>query len=147
MRRVSWIALMGAVVGSAWSAPARAQVNAGVGGFSSLGIAAPYAAPGLYGTTYGVPSYGSIRTYSEFSSPYGAGYGYGYAPYAILPGYGMGLWRPGYSTPGGYIYGGGNYNTFAAPYQPYSGFGPVPVGAYAPAFGPPFLSAYGNGWR
>src|SRR4051812_3237351 len=107
MRRITWIALVGAAIGTASATPARAQVNISIGGTSPLGISAPYAAPGLYGTTYGVPSYGSALNYSAYSSSYGAGYGYGYPPYAFLPGaYGAGLWRPGYATPGGYIYGG-----------------------------------------
>ena len=43
---------------------------------------------------YGVPSFGVPRTYSVYSSPYGAGYGYGYAPASFLPGrYGVGMWR------------------------------------------------------
>ena len=147
MRRVSRIALLGAAIGAAWAGPASAQENVSLGGSSPLGISAPYAAPGNFGTTYGVPSYGSIRTWSAYSSSYGAGYGYGYPPYAFLPGaYGAGLWRPGSATPDGYIYGGGFYNTFAAPYRPYTGFGPVPFGAYAPGFGPPFVTPYGNGY-
>jgi len=144
MRRGSRIALIAAAIGLASVDDARAQVNRNGGGASPLGISAPFVAPGLYGTTFGVPSYGSIRTYSAFSSPYGAGYGYGYPPYAFVPGaYGMGLWRPGYSTAEGYLYGGSYYNTFAAPYQPAAGFGPVPIGLYAPAFGAPYVSPYG----
>jgi len=99
-----------------------------------------FAAPGSYGMMLGSPSYGSVRTYTEFSSPYGAGYGYGYAPYGLLPGrYGVGLWRPGFVAPG-YAYGASyySYRTFAVgnPVAP-----PPPVGVYAPAYGPP--SQYG----
>ncbi len=100
-----------------------------------------YAAPGSYGMMLGTPSYGSVRTYSEFSSPYGAGYNYGYAPYGLLPGrYGAGLWKPGIVAPG-YPFGTSyhSYRTFAVgtPVAP-----PPPVGVYAPAFGPP--STYGR---
>jgi hypothetical protein len=98
-----------------------------------------YAAPGGYGMMWGSPSYGSIRTYTEFSSPYGLGYGYGYAPYGFLPGrYGVGLWRPGLSTYG-YVYGAApyyGYRTFPVPYDPTGKTPAPPVGAYAPAFGP-----------
>lgn len=93
-------------------------------------------APGNYGMAYGVPSFGGVRTYSEFSSPYqGGGYGRGYAPSAILPGpYGAGLWRPTAAVPG-YTFAPARYRTFAAPY---GNPGPTPaVGYYAPAFGPP----------
>ncbi|WP_422927315.1 hypothetical protein [Singulisphaera sp. PoT] len=95
----------------------------------------PYlAAPGYYGTTYGTASYGMKRTYTEFSSPYGAGYGYGYAPYALVPGkFGVGLWRPGLVGPG-YVYGAARYDTFAIPGAPAPA---PPLGVYAPAFGAP----------
>jgi len=111
-------------------------------------VGAPYringylAAPGYYGMSYGSPSLGSIRTYSSFSSPYGAGYGYGYAPYGLLPGrYGVGLWRPGFVTPG-YLYGASYYRTFPVPYPP-NWVGPTaPIGLYAPGFGPPSPPSY-----
>jgi hypothetical protein len=98
-----------------------------------------FAAPGLYGMMLGSPSYGSVRTYTEFSSPYGPGYAYGYAPYGLLPGrYGVGLWRPGFTAPG-YVYGSSYfYRTFAVPFGP-GGAGSLPppaVGTYAPALGP-----------
>jgi len=98
---------------------------------SSIGL------PDLYGTSWGVASYGSIRTYSTFSSPYGGGYGYGYPPYSYLPGwYGVGLWRPGFVSPG-YVYGASYYRTFPVPYRPLvPSYGP-PLGYYAPGFGPP----------
>lgn len=101
-----------------------------------------YAAPGAYGMSYGYPSYGSTRTYTAFSSPYGAGFAYGYPPYSYLTGrYGVGLWRPGFSGPG-YSYGASSYRTYAVPYGSLAP-GPLPpVGAYAPYLGP---SAY-YGW-
>jgi hypothetical protein len=125
-------------------APARAQVAAG-----GVAVApAPYrlnpyfAAPGMYGMMLGSPSYGSVRTYTEFSSPFGGGYGYGYAPYGLLPGrYGVGLWRPGFVAPG-YAYGASyySYRTFALPFGTMAST--PPVGLYAPAFGPPALSGW-----
>lgn len=118
-------------------APARAQYVSG-GAMNPYRFNGYYAAPGLYGMSYGSPSVGMTRTYTSFSSPYGGGYGYGYAPYGLLPGrYGVGLWRPGFVAPG-YAYGASYYSTFsipaslsAVPLQP-----APPVGVYAPAFGP-----------
>jgi hypothetical protein len=99
-------------------------------------------APGYYGMAYGSPGLGTIRTYTTFTSPYGGGYGYGYAPYGLLPGrYGVGLWRPGFVTPG-YAYGASYYSTFPVPYVSTS-VGPMPpVGLYAPGFGPPSPLSY-----
>lgn len=119
----------------------RAQVAAGGGG--GRNISDYYAAPGLYGVSWGSPSYGVARTYTNFSSPYGAGYGYGYAPNSLMPGpWGMEMWRPGFST-AGYTYGAstydGYYRTFPYPFRPYAP--PAPLGLYAPYFGPP--SYYG----
>jgi hypothetical protein len=100
--------------------------------------------PNLYGTSWGVASFGIPRTYSTFSSPYGAGYGYGYQnSYGVLPGrYGVGLWRAGMVAPG-YTYGSAyGYNTF--PY-PYKAGGPMygpSIGVYAPGFGPSQPSAF-----
>ncbi len=119
--------------------PAGAQVV--VGTASAIEAASFYGAPGNYGTTWGVPSYGWPRTYSSFSSSYGAGYGYGYYPYGGgWPGYsgGLGIWRPGFVAPGyaygaGYTYGGGT--TFAVPYPPTGRAFPPGIGAYAPGFG------------
>jgi hypothetical protein len=101
-----------------------------------------YAAPGHYGTSWGTASYGTVRTYSEFSSPYGGGYGYGYAPWTYLPGrYGLGIWQPG-ATISPYVLGGPNvYRTWAAPYSRAGNPSlppPPPFGVYAPAFGPTF---------
>jgi len=106
---------------------------------NSFGPNSYFGAPGFYGVGYGVPSFGVPRTWSAFSSPYGAGYGYGYAPYTYLPGpYGLGLWRPGFASPG-YLYGASYYGTFPVPYNPWVGawgVGPS-MGYYAPGFGPP----------
>jgi hypothetical protein len=96
-----------------------------------------YAAPGLYATTYGSPSFKVPRTYSSFSSPYGVGYGYGYRPTTFLPGpFGVGLWRPGSGL--GYGPGSSIYSTFAVPPAGYPVAIPAhaPIGAYAPGFGP-----------
>ncbi len=99
----------------------------------------PLAAPGLYGMSYGVASYGVPRTFSQYSSPYqGGGYGYGYAPYGMMPGrYGVGLWRPGFSAPG-YTYGASYYyGTFPVRNLVGQRVAAPPVGWYAPAFGAP----------
>jgi hypothetical protein len=132
--------LFGSIVGIAMAlSPAAVRAQG-----ASPYVAAPlrmngyFAAPGLYGMSYGSASYGMPRTYTSFSSPYGGGYGYGYAPYGLLPGkYGVGLWRPGFESPG-YVYGASYYyRTFAVPYTT-AAAGPLPpVGAYAPGFGPP----------
>ncbi|WP_435019785.1 hypothetical protein TA3x_001478 [Tundrisphaera sp. TA3] len=125
-----------AMVFCAAIAPVRAEAQAIYGGYT-----AQYRLDGVkdgstFGTSWGVASYGSRRTYSEFSSPYGAGYGYGYKPTTFAPGpFGIGLWRPGAGE--GSVYGAPNsYRTFPYPYAP----GPVrygpPIGVYAPGFGP-----------
>lgn len=129
-RRIGAIVLGIAAMGA--GTPARAQFVT-----SPATAASWYAAPGNYGMAYGTASFGVPRTYSVYSSPYGAGYGYGYAPSTAMPGrYGVGLWRPGFAAPG-YVYGAGSYRTFPVPYRPATG-GPIPppVGAYAPGFGP-----------
>jgi hypothetical protein len=116
--------------------PAQAQVATGVLPGAPYRINPYFAAPGYYGMSFGSPSFGMTRTYTAFSSPYGAGYGYGYAPYGLLPGrYGVGLWRPGFVTPG-YAYGASYYRTFPVPYASTPPMPPPPVGVYAPAFGP-----------
>jgi len=117
------------------------EARAQWGGNLYSGANSAYGAPGLYGMSYGVPSYGVPRTYSAFSSPYGAGYGYGYPPYGYMPGkYGVDLWRPGFTVPG-YTYGRSTaYRTFPVVTWPVpAGYGP-PVGNYAPGFGPASLS-------
>lgn len=100
-----------------------------------------YAAPGNYGTSWGTASYRSVRAYSEFSSPYGAGYAYGYTPATVLPGrHGVGTWRPG-ATRSPYVLGGPNsYRTWAAPFGRADASlpPPPPFGVYAPGFGPSF---------
>ena len=123
------------------SGTARAQVV-------NPGFSAPYringyyAAPGNYGMAYGSMSAGLPRTYTTFSSPYGGGYGSGYAPYGLLPGrYGVGLWRPGFVTPG-YVFGASYYRTFPVPYTTSAPNSPVPIGYYAPGFGSPSPLSY-----
>ena len=101
-----------------------------------------YEAPGRYGVAWGAASYGVPLTYSAFSSPYGGGYGYGHGPSQFSGGrFGLGLWAPGQPArpPGRGPYGYGNYWTF--PYEPSVGLPPVPLGAYAPGFGPPSAPA------
>ncbi len=119
-------------------APAAARAQVPVGGpmpvqrlNTAIGL------NGLYGTSWGVASFGVPRTYSTYSSSYGAGYGYGYPSYGFIPGrYGVGLWRAGVTAPG-YTYGSANgYNTFPYPYTPGGPmYGPA-IGVYAPGFGP-----------
>lgn len=136
MRRLLGVTIVGCAL-ALTSVPARGQVVAS-GMFNPYRINGYYAAPGLYGMSFGSPSVGMTRTYTSFSSPYGAGYGYGYAPYGMLPGrYGVGLWRPGFVAPG-YVYGASYYRSFAIP-SSVSGVQPLPappVGVYAPGFGP-----------
>jgi hypothetical protein len=129
MPRLIGTILVGAVLTALVPGAARGQAF-GRGGY--------YSAPGAYGMAYGYPAYGYPRTYTAFSSSYGAGYGYGYPPYSYLTGrYGVGLWRPGFVAPG-YAYGASYYyRTFAVPYGSLAPGYPPPVGVYAPAFGPP----------
>jgi hypothetical protein len=104
-----------------------------------------YDAPGNYGVAWGSASFGLPRTYSAFSSPYGGGYGYGYAPYRIPPGpYGMGLWSPGTAIPAGSLQNGEGYRVFPVPYGPAPQGAVPPLGAYAPAFGPPAFHLQGR---
>src|SRR4051794_13206780 len=110
MRRRTGVLVIGIALAAAPGiCPTRARAQVPVGGGMAVGVPYRinpyYAAPGNYGMAYGSPSFGLTRTYTSFSSPYGAGYGYGYAPYGLLPGrYGVGLWRPGFVAPG-YLYG------------------------------------------
>jgi hypothetical protein len=139
MRPRLWAAILGAAI-TATAAPARAQYVGGMGTYGAsayYGLGSIYGAPGYYGMMVGYPGWGYPRTYTSFSSPYGAGYGYGYAPYSLATGrFGVGLWRPGFATPG-YVYGAGFYRTFPVPFRPLGpNIGP-PVGYYAPGFGPP----------
>src|SRR4051812_41320802 len=138
MRGLLWAMIVGSAIAVAYvpGRPARAQTPVAVAGIPVTRLNGYFAAPGYYGMSYGVPSLGSIRTYSEFSSSYGAGYAYGYAPYGLLPGrYGVGLWRPTFAAPG-YVYGASYYQTFAVPYVAGSTAPLPPVGLYAPGFGP-----------
>jgi hypothetical protein len=138
MRRVLTIAVAGAAC-LLWGDRSSAQFTAGPG-YPAQPVQRVNAAiglNGLYGTSWGMASFGVPRTYTTFSSPYGGGYGYGYPNYGFLPGrYGVGLWRAGFTSPG-YVYGSANgYNTFPYPYNPGGPrYGP-PIGVYAPAFGP-----------
>lgn len=129
--------LLGAlVVGLIAAAPSSAHAQVPATAHPYSGARSIYGAPGNYGVSYGVASYGVPRTYSEYNSPYGLGYTYGHPTPAFLPGrHGMGLWRPGAAA--GSVYGNtGSYRTFPASAWPVPyGYGP-PVGAYAPGFGP-----------
>ncbi len=136
MRRASLILLGLVGIPGTLTSIARAQDDPG----KALGISPYFAAPGLYGTAWGSPGYGSIRTTTKYSSPYGVGYGYGYGSTSVAPGiYGAGLWRPGTPLAENRIHRGTVYSTFAVPYHGPDGFGPPGIGVYAPAFGPPFL--------
>lgn len=96
-----------------------------------------FAPPGHYGVMYGTPSYGTIRTTSAFSSPFGVGYGYGYPAARILPGrHGVGLWRSDLLSPGAaYGVSDSSYRTFPVPYASRGAYSP-PLGVYAPTYGP-----------
>jgi hypothetical protein len=130
------------------AAEADAQVVAGYS--PSYRVSDFLGAPGTYGMSYGFASYGMPQTYSVFSAYPGPSYGSNFPPYGIMPGrYGVGLWRPGFVTPG-YIYGASyyyppsnfSYRTFALGYNPgvlVNGAPLPPVGLYAPARGPSTL--------
>lgn len=120
------------------TAPAPAVVATG-----STRLNGYFEAPGFYGTSWGVAGYRTPRTYSEFSSPFGAGYGYGYAPYGLIPGrYGAGLWRPGSVVASDSVYGASPYRTWAVPNVPGVSW-PLPsIGLYAPGFGAPGVEAW-----
>jgi hypothetical protein len=126
------------------SGAARAQ---GAGYSPTYRVSDYLGAPGTFGMSYGFASYGMPQTYTVFSSYPGPSYGSNYPPYGILPGrFGVGLWRPGFATPG-YVYGASyyyppsnfSYRTFAVGYNPgvpVNGVPLPPVGVYAPALGP-----------
>jgi hypothetical protein len=126
-------------------APARAQaatssVVVGPVGEPPRGF---FEAPGYYGMSLGTPSFGSVRSYSSFSSSFGAGYAYGYPPYGILPGrYGAGIWRPGLGELPLFNAAYHSYRTFPVPYRPGVPAVTPPVGLYAPAFGPPSMTGH-----
>lgn len=139
-------AAIGIGLGSGLGArPASAQGVAGTPYMSSYRVSDYFAAPGWYGTSYGFASYGFPQTYSVFTAYPGPSYGNNYPPYGLLPGrYGVGLWRPGYVTPG-YVYGasyypssGFSYRTFPVMYGTAGrAMDPAPpFGYYAPALGP-----------
>ncbi|QEH32888.1 hypothetical protein OJF2_13730 [Aquisphaera giovannonii] len=103
-----------------------------------------FAAPGLYGTSYGYASYGVPRTYTTFSAYPGPAYGSNLPPYGFLPGrYGVGLWRPGFTAPG-YVFGepaaGYSYRTFPVVSGTTVTADQIAqrpsIGVYAPALGP-----------
>lgn len=138
---VVWIASIAAVP------PAEAQTvadRAANGSVVTTTVPAPgfFEPPGSYGTSWGAASFGYASNYTAFASPSGPGYGYGYgyAPFAVpLNPYGTRLWKAGSTLPG-YLYGAPFYRGYLVPYHPAIYRYPVPLGLYAPGFGP---SAYG----
>jgi len=95
----------------------------------------------VYGTSWGVASYGLKRTSSAYASPRGVGYGYGTPPLGFVPGkFGVELWRPNEVVPSG-VYGVAyGYRTFPYPYPPGPpAYGPS-IGVFAPSFGPELRS-------
>jgi hypothetical protein len=148
MRLLIAVALFGAVVVFPRESEAQIQgsptgpYGGGTGAYYGFNPAY-YRAPGYYGMAWGFPAYGFPRTYTAFSSPYGAGYRYGYGPYTYMWGrYGVGLWRPGFIAPG-YAFGASSYRTFPlnVPYGSLTPGNSPPVGVYAPYFGPPAFVA------
>jgi hypothetical protein len=141
MRRLLLVVAFGLALACS-PAPTLAQVYSS--GPNPYRISGAAGLPNLYGTSWGVAGYGTIRTYSTFASPFGVGYGYGqgttngfgYPSYGFIPNkYGVGLWRAGLATPG-YAYGSANgYNTFPYPYKPGGPRYAPPIGLYAPGFG------------
>lgn len=105
-----------------------------------------YAAPGLYGTSYGHASFGVPRTHTSFSAHPWSPYYASLPPYGFAPGrFGAELWRPALSDRAlSDVYGvptsAHSYRTFPV----VSGTGlaadqiapPPPIGVYAPGFGP-----------
>ena len=95
----------------------------------------------VYGTSWGVASYGLKRTSSSYASPFGVGYGYGTPPLGFVPGkFGAELWRPN-EVVGPGVYGvARRYRTFPYPYPAGPpAYGPS-IGVYAPGFGPELRS-------
>ena len=133
-RNVGGLILVSALIFGSASSTARAQIGIG-GPVMPYRVQSYYTAPGGYGTSYGVASYGMRQTYSTFSSSYGQGYSYGYPPVTYLPGrYGVGLWAP-HSPAARGVWRSPYYGTFARPTAP-ANVPPPPIGVYAPAFGP-----------
>ena len=131
-------------VGSALAlATGQAQGQVVGGGPAPFRVNGSIGMPQVYGTSWGVASFGIPRTYTTFSSSNGPGYGYGYPTYGVIPGkFGVGLWRPGFVAPG-YTYGSAyGYNTFPYPYTPGGPMYGPPIGLYAPGFGPGQPSAF-----
>lgn len=143
MRRLALLA-SAAVLGIVPTARAQAVSSAaGTGRVSDY-----YAAPGLYGTSYGYASYGVPRTHTSFSAKPWSPYYANYPPTGFMPGpFGVGLWRPGSSATAsgassvyGRPIGAGSYRTF--PVTAGTGLTPAdiapppPFGVYAPAYGP-----------
>jgi hypothetical protein len=146
MKRLLGIIALGTVMLSI-SEAARAQAFVGGPATPSYRVTDTFyyfAAPGLYGTSYGFNSYGVPRTYTTFSAFPGPSYGSNYPTYGFLPGrYGVGLWRPGFVAPG-YVYGAPTanytYRTFPVVYGTGLTAAQIPpapsIGVYAPALGP-----------
>jgi len=98
MRRLLAVIVVGAVV-SHGAREARAQAVMGGPYSGSYRVSDYFAAPGLYGTSYGFASYGVPRTFTTFSAYPGPSYGSNVPGYGFLPGrYGVGLWRPGFTA-------------------------------------------------
>jgi hypothetical protein len=148
MMRLFCAAIVAVALQAGLAAEAKAQA---VTGYSpSYRVSDWLGAPGNFGMSYGFASYGMPQTYSVFSAYPGPSYGSNFPPYGILPGrFGVGLWRPGFVTPG-YVYGASyyyppsnfSYRTFALGYNPgvpVNGRPLPPVGLYAPYLGPSSL--------
>lgn len=149
MRRLALIVWAGALLTT--STQARAQAVVGGPAVGAYRVSDYFAAPGLYGTSYGFASYGVPRTYTSYSAMPWSSYPASIPGYGFLPGrYGVGLWRPGFVAPG-YVYGAptsaSSYRTFPV----VSGTGLTPaqiapppsIGVYAPSLGPG-LGLYGR---
>ena len=150
MRCLLAVIVVGAVV-SHGAREARAQAVMGGPYSGSYRVSDYFAAPGLYGTSYGFASYGVPRTFTTFSAYPGPSYGSNVPGYGFLLGrYGVGLWRPGFTAPG-YVYGaptsGNSYRTFPVVYGTIltvDQIAPPPsIGVYAPALGPS-IGLYGR---
>ncbi len=134
MRRIAATLVIGTAL---WLASAEATARGQVAGGPVLPyrIQAYYSAPGYYGTSYGVASYGMRQTYTTFSSSFGPGYAYGYPPVSYLPGpWGTSLWNPP-GQPNRFVWRSPYYGTFGIPAAPANVPLP-PIGVYAPGFGP-----------
>jgi hypothetical protein len=142
MRRYALIATV--VLLLATSARARAQAVEGGPAVGTYRVSDYFAAPGLYGTSYGFASYGVPRTYTSYSAAPWSSYSANYPSYGFLPGrYGVGLWRPGFVAPG-YVYGAPTSSSSYRTFPVVSGTGLTPsqiapppsIGVYAPSLGP-----------